>query len=120
MNQIKGTPAYWKKIQGEILATVKQLGCPKYFLALSCADLRWNELMEIHSKLNSIGLSLQNIEHLHYFEHGTIIRAGITCKKIPCYMRDSACRWLILKMLKYFEVILNIFEFSHAKEIVEY
>ena len=25
-------------------------------------------------------------------DHGTIIRARITCKKIPCYMRDSACR----------------------------
>ena len=26
------------------------------------------------------------------FYHGTIIRTGITCKKIPCYMRDSTCR----------------------------
>ena len=35
-------------------------------------------------------------------------------------MCDSACRWLIVKMLKYCEVMLNIFEFSHMKEIVEY
>ena len=34
-------------------------------------------------------------------------------------MRDSACRWLIVKNLKYFEVMFNIFEFSHAKEILE-
>ena len=27
-------------------------------------------------------------------DHGTIKRTGITCKKIPCYMRDSAFRWL--------------------------
>ena len=26
---------------------------------------------------------------------------------------------LLLKILKYFEVMLNIFEFSHVKEIVE-
>ena len=26
---------------------------------------------------------------------------------------------LLLKMLKYFEVMLNIFEFSHLKEILE-
>ena len=45
--------------------------------------------------------------------HGTIItRTGITCKKISCYMHDSACRWLI-------EVMSNIFEFSHVKEILE-
>ena len=31
------------------------------------------------------------------FNHGTIIRTGITCKKIPCYMRDSDCRWFVKK-----------------------
>ena len=35
-------------------------------------------------------------------KHGTIIRTGITCKKIPCYMRDSACRWFIVKKAKIF------------------
>ena len=34
--------------------------------------------------------------------YGTIIQAGITCKKIPCYMRDSACRWFIVKKTKIF------------------
>ena len=34
--------------------------------------------------------------------HGTIIRTGITCKKIPCYMRDSACKWFIVKKAKIF------------------
>ena len=34
--------------------------------------------------------------------HGTIIRTGITCKKIPCYMRDSTCRWCIVKKAKIF------------------
>ena len=27
----------------------------------------------------------------------TIIRTGATCKKIACEMRDSACRWFIVK-----------------------
>ena len=47
----------------------------------------------------------------YYFAHGTVIRKGITCKKISCYMRDSGCNWFILKKIKYFEVMLNIFEF---------
>ena len=29
--------------------------------------------------------------------HGTIIRTGITCKKILCYRCDSACRWFIFE-----------------------
>ena len=36
------------------------------------------------------------------FEHGTIIRTGITCKKIPFYMRDSAYMWFIVKKVKIF------------------
>ena len=52
--------------------------------------------------------------------HGTIIRTGITCKKIPGYMHSSACRWFIVKIkLKYFEVMLNIFEFSRVWENAE-
>ena len=31
---------------------------------------------------------------------GTIKRIGITCKKILCYMRDSASRWFIGKKAK--------------------
>ena len=36
---------------------VKQLGLPTYFLTLSCADLRWNELVIIIGKLNNIDVS---------------------------------------------------------------
>ena len=39
-----------------------------------------------------------------------------------CHVRKCATQLaggLLLKMLKYFEVMLNIFEFSHMKEIVE-
>ena len=34
--------------------------------------------------------------------HGTTIRTGITYKKILCYMRDSACRQLIVENTKLF------------------
>ena len=34
MNQLKGTPAYWKRFLLEVLAMVKQLGLPTYFMTL--------------------------------------------------------------------------------------
>ena len=34
--------------------------------------------------------------------HGIIMRTGITCKKISCYMGDSACRRFIVKKAKIF------------------
>ena len=45
MNGSKGTPAYWKKFLFDFLAMVKQLGCATFFMTLSSADLRWNELV---------------------------------------------------------------------------
>ena len=35
-------------------------------------------------------------------------------------MRDSAYKWFIVRKAKYFEVILNIFQFSQVWENVEY
>ena len=51
------------------------------------------------------------------FNHGTIIRTVITYKKIRCYMRDSACRWLIVENCKIFRSYVK--HFFHVKEIVE-
>ena len=46
-SKIRGTPANWKRFQSEVLAMLKQLGCPSFFLTLSSADLKWNELVEV-------------------------------------------------------------------------
>ena len=52
MNSIKGTTAYWKKFLCYVLAMVKQLGVPAFFMTLSSADLKWNELVSIINKLH--------------------------------------------------------------------
>ena len=54
MSSIKGTPAYWKKFLHQVLAMVKQLGTPKFFLTLPCANMRWNELILVIFKLNHV------------------------------------------------------------------
>ena len=46
----------------------KQLGVPTFCLTLSCADLRWNELISIISKLNNRNLSDVDITNLTYQE----------------------------------------------------
>ena len=44
------------------------------------------------------------------YYHGTIIRTEKKCKKISCYMRDSACKWFFVKKPKIFCSMLNIFD----------
>ena len=52
MSLVKGKPAYWKQFLYDVLAVVKQLGIPTYFLTFTCGDLRWEELPYIN-KLDS-------------------------------------------------------------------
>ena len=44
----------------------KQLGIPTYFLTLSCAGRKWDELPHIIKKLNNFGLSDEEIKNLSY------------------------------------------------------
>ena len=48
---------------------VKQLGIPTFFMALSCADLRLNELILIISKLRSLVLNKSVVLVARHFQY---------------------------------------------------
>ena len=60
MSSVKGTLAYWKQFLYDVLVMVKELGIPTYFLTLSCADLRWEELPYIINKLKTLDFATRN------------------------------------------------------------
>ena len=66
MKEIPGSPAYWQKFMYEVLSMIRQLGPPAWWLTLSCADLKWNELYRIISKLDGKEMSDSEIESLSY------------------------------------------------------
>ena len=66
MSSVKRPPAYWKQFLYDVLAMVKQLGIPTYFLILSSANLRWEELPYIVNKFNNLGLSEEELKNLSY------------------------------------------------------
>ena len=68
MRSIKGTPACWEKFLHQVLALVKQLGTLTFFLTLSCADLRWNELISIIFKFNCVNISDEEDDEMPYHE----------------------------------------------------
>ena len=63
MSSIKRTPVYWNFLF-HILEMPKQYGCPTFFMTLSSADLRWNELFSIISEINNFKLSKEDIEKM--------------------------------------------------------
>ena len=66
MSSVKGAPAYCKQFLYDVLAMVKQLGIPTYFLTLSSAGLRWEELPYIINKLKNLRLSGEKLKKLSY------------------------------------------------------
>ena len=43
LDNIRGTPRYWKKAKMEMLAKIDNFGPFHWFYTLSCADMRWEE-----------------------------------------------------------------------------
>ena len=56
--------------------------------------------VESVTKLVKLKVSFTSDKLLDESENDTIIRTGITCKKIPYYILESACRWFIVKKTK--------------------
>ena len=76
MSGIKGTPAYWKKFLFDVLAMVRQLGCPTFFMTLSSADLRWNELVSIISDISKLQLSEEDIAKMSYQDRCNLLNSN--------------------------------------------
>ena len=45
-------------------------------MTLSCADLRWNELVSIIPKLNGLNLSQEDISNIDYFQQCEILNSN--------------------------------------------
>ena len=82
MSCTKGTPAYWKKFLFDVLAMFKQLEIPTIILILSCAYLRWNELISIMGKLNKMNFSESDIINFSYQNRCNLLNSNpvsVTC-----------------------------------------
>src|SRR5258705_8800460 len=44
LRNLRGTAAYWRKALNELIAQIRCLGPPTYFVTLSCNDLHWLDM----------------------------------------------------------------------------
>ena len=56
---------------------VKQLGILTYFMTLPCADLIWNKLIMLNSKLNSLHILMEDIEKMSYQERCEVLKKNV-------------------------------------------
>ena len=68
INTHNGTSAFWKRFQLEVLAMIRQLGCPTLFMTLY-VDLHWNNLIANIFKLKRQNISEEDIKLCHNFRN---------------------------------------------------
>ena len=78
MNTIKETHAFWKRFQLEVLEMIRKLGCPTFFMTLSCAYLNRNNLIPNNFELKRQNISEENIKNMSsscaYLNRNNLIR----------------------------------------------
>ena len=50
LKNIRSSPPYWQKMFYELLAMIRTLGMPTWFLTLSAADMKWPEVIQTIAK----------------------------------------------------------------------
>ena len=94
MKNIPGSPAYWKTLLFDVLAMIKRLGPPTWWMTFSCADLRWNEIYKILSKLGGREMSDAEIANMTYNEKCKMLNSNpvIVAKhfqyRLECLFKD--------------------------------
>ncbi|XP_066935952.1 uncharacterized protein [Clytia hemisphaerica] len=110
MNNLKGTPAYWKRFLYEVLAMVKQLGLPTFFHTLSCADLRWPEIVEIIQKIKGKDITEEQINNLSYLERTQILQSNPVVLarhfhyRLECYFKHIIAKGALGGKLKHYAI----------------
>ena len=95
MKNIPGSPAYQKTFLFDVLAMIKQLEPPTWWMTFSCADLRWNEIYKILSKLRGREMRDAEIANMTYNEKCKMLNSNpVNCSKafsVPTRMIIQRC-----------------------------
>ena len=74
LRNVRGSPAYWQHEMYELLAMLRALGIPTWFLTLSAADLHWTEMIEAVSIHNKRRLSRKQIKRMSIKERSEYLK----------------------------------------------
>lgn len=91
MRNIRGSASYWNKCCSELIAMVRTLGPPTWFLTFSCNDLNWPDMIKAlliadgRSNVDVEGLSFP--ERLNLVQKQQVVLARQFTLRVNCLMR---------------------------------
>ena len=74
LQNVRGSPAYCRKLLSDLLAMIRQLGPFTFFLTLSAADLRWPDTIRVIASQFNVTLSNEDIANMSWEERCSWIR----------------------------------------------
>ena len=74
MKNVRGSPAYYQRTFYDLLAMIRQLGTPTWFLTLSAADMKWPDMIATIAKQYGVNYSDEDVAGLTYEEKSNWLR----------------------------------------------
>ncbi len=76
MKNIRGTRAFWNSVKLDLLAMIKTLGPPTFFITLSANDMYWDDLVTVLCKQAGLPNSPSYISQLSRSERENLMTKG--------------------------------------------
>ena len=71
---MRGSPAYWQNELYDVLAMLRSLGIPTWFLTLSAADLHWPEMIQAVASHNGKHIARHGAMNMSISERSSYLR----------------------------------------------
>ena len=74
MKNVRGSPPYYQRTFYDLLAMIRQLGTPTWFLTLSAADMKWPDVIQTIARQYGVTYTDDQIASLSFEEKSNWIR----------------------------------------------
>lgn len=101
MRNMRGSNAYWQSACSNLIAMVKNLGAPTWFLTLSCNDLNWDDILR--SLLIAAGRPDENPNDLNFNDKQKLVDEHLVTLSRQFMIRVNA----FMRLLKNDDQILG-------------
>ena len=101
LKEVRGTPAYWQKVHYDVLAQIRQLGLPTWFLTLSAAEMKWPEVIQIIARQYGTTFSDEDVMNMTWEEKSSWLKRNpVTAARHFQYRLDQFWKIVITSEAK--------------------
>ena len=106
--KIRGSPQYWKEMQQDMIAKIRQFGPYTFFISGSAADFHWPELIQVIAKQYGEHYTLEDAKLMNWqTKRNWLARNPVTAARHIDYIFQKTWKTVILSGLHPIGQILN-------------